>query len=394
LIIAYDITERLRLLEQLRQAQKMEAVGQLAAGVAHDFNNLLTVVRGNSGLIQMKEDLDPDTLLLTDEIADAGTRAAELTAQLLAYSRKSVMRRRTIDLNDVLKSAGGMLRRTVKETIDVQTRTASEPLPVKADAGMLNQVLLNLGVNARDALPHGGRLTVAGRRQSFHAGDLPDNSDAKPGDYAAIEVSDNGIGMNSDVRNHAFDPFYTTKDVGQGTGLGLSTAYGILRQHGGWIDLDSEPGRGTTFTIFLPFTRSVPGNDREETSSGVLGRGDETIMVVEDEESVRQTVRRTLKHHGYTVLEAEDGVAAESLWRDRGQEVDLVLTDLVMPNGISGFEVARRMRAGRPSLKVIYMTGHSQDLVEHGGKLTAGIDFLPKPFENRDLIRMIRDRLD
>lgn len=394
LLIAYDITDRLKLLEQLRQAQKMEAVGQLAAGVAHDFNNLLTVVRGNSGLIQLKENLDDDTCILTREIEDAGSRAAALTSQLLAFSRKSVMQRRAIDLNEVARSAGGMLKRVMEETIEVSYRCANEALPVKADSGMLDQVLLNMAVNSRDAMPDGGKFSIITRRADFTAKNLPANPDSVPGQYAVLEVSDSGAGMEPDVRERVFEPFFTTKDVGKGTGLGLSTAYGILRQHGGWIDLRSEPGRGSTFTIYLPITDSVQRNHEGEAPSDILGRGEETILVVEDEDSVRHTVRRALKYHGYTVLEAENGPAAQAIWKEQRGHIDLLLTDMVMPNGMSGFDVARRLQDDQPELKVIYMTGHSQDLVEHGGKLVAGVDFLPKPFENRDLVRIIRERLD
>lgn len=393
LIIANDLTERLKLLEQLRQAQKMEAVGQLAAGVAHDFNNLLTVVRGNSGLIRMKPGLDDDTTILTREIEAAGGRAAELTGQLLAYSRKSVMQPRDFDLNEVIRSVGGMLNRMIGETINVVYECSPDALPVNADPTMLDQVLLNLGVNSRDAMPDGGRFSMTAGQIDFNGAQQPGNPDGKPGRYATVTVTDTGCGMSEDVLDHVFDPFFTTKEVGKGTGLGLSTAYGILRQHEGWIDVESSPGQGAKFTIYLPLTSARIADEPKAEDDGA-GRGHETILVVEDHDIVRQTVDRVLSEYGYQVLLAEDGPAAEQIWQDSERTIDLVLTDLVMPRGLSGLELSRRLRAQRSDLKVIYMTGHSQELIEHGGQLNPGVDFLPKPFENAELVRMVRSRLD
>lgn len=304
------------------------------------------------------------------------------------------MQSRVLDLNVIVRASVRIMGRLAGETINVVEKCNDQSLSVEADAGMLDQVLLNLCVNARDAMPDGGTLTVSTRSVAFNNENTPRNPDASPGKYAAVEVRDSGEGMSPEVCEHAFDPFFTTKDVGKGTGLGLSTAYGILTQHGGWIDLNSTPGQGATFTLYLPLTTALPAHSNTAPEADDSARGTETILVVEDEEPVRQTVRRALRHYGYKVLEAEDGIAAEALWREESEKVDLILTDLVMPHGITGMELGRRLKHSRPDLKIIYMTGHSQDLVEHGDKLTAGIDFLPKPFENRDLIRLIRDRLD
>lgn len=393
LLIAYDVTERLRLLEQLRQSQKMEAIGQLAAGIAHDFNNLMTVVRGNAGLLS-DEPLSKDAQMLTDEIEDASRRAAELTSQMLAFSRKSIMRPRIVDLRDVLQTAAGMLNRMIGETIEVSYHCPQESLLVKADAVMLDQVLLNLGVNARDAMPEGGTLTMTARLVDYDADNLPPQAEAQPGSYVLVEVEDTGTGMSEDVKQHIFDPFFTTKDIGQGTGLGLSTAYGILRQHGGWIAVESQLDQGSKFTLHLPSTTRPTEEANREIPSDGFGHGTETILMVDDDDRVRQSVSRTLKHYGYRVLEANDGPTAEKLWSEQRDEIDLVLTDLVMPNGCSGLELGRRLQAEKPDLKIIYMTGHSQELLEHGGHLVADVDFLPKPFENRDLVRLIRERLD
>lgn len=394
LIIAYDVTEKLKMLAELQQAQKMEAVGQLAAGIAHDFNNLLTVISGNLGLVQMKEELDDYTLTLVGEVQHAATRASDLTGQLLAYSRKSVMERKRLPLNSVVTEAVKLLSRTLEETIKVRCRRAEEDVTVIGDFGMLSQVLLNLGVNARDAMPNGGEITLATRRVRYDRDSVPDTPDALPGEFGVIEFADNGEGMSLETRGKVFEPFFTTKDVGKGTGLGLSTAYGILRQHGGWIDLESEPGVGTTFSIHLPVAPDSSSDPIAEETLEQPRRGEETILVIEDEASVRDVVSRTLSSFGYKVLEAEDGPAAKTVWADHGSRVDLVLSDLVMPNGMSGFDIARELRNQRAELKVIYMSGHSSELLELGGSLIPGVDFLAKPFQPSDLVRLVRSRLD
>jgi len=394
LIIAYDVTEKLKLLEELQQAQKMEAVGQLAAGIAHDFNNLLTVISGNLGLVQLNGGLDSNARFLIGDVQTAATRAADLTDKLLAYSRKSVMERKPLALNKVVTEAATLLGRTLEETIEVACHCAAEDITVIGDAGMLNQVLLNLGVNARDAMPRGGRITFSTRHARYDRDNKPDHPDALTGEFGVIEVTDNGEGMSAEIRDKVFEPFFTTKDVGKGTGLGLSTAYGILRQHGGWIDLESEPGGGATFLLHLPVAAETSSVSLPEAPLEKPRRGEETILVIEDEHQVRDVVCRGLTSFGYKVLEAEDGPAAKVVWADHGGRVDLVLTDLVMPNGMSGFDVARDLCAEREGLKVVYMSGHSRELLELGGSLIPGVDFLAKPFQTTDLVRLIRSRLD
>jgi len=395
LILAYDVTARLKLLAELRQAQKMEAVGQLAAGIAHDFNNLLTVICGNLGLVEMKTNLDPDTQTLVDGIDEAAQRASDLTHQLLAFSRKSIMRLEAKNLNDIVQSSAMILQRTLGETIEIHCSLAQGELTVECDSGLLSQAMLNLGLNARDAMPEGGALTLTTSQARLVPEDLRENADAKPGDYAVVEVGDTGCGMTEAVRAKAFEPFFTTKDVGKGTGLGLSTTYGIVRQHDGWIDLESSPGKGARFRIHLPLSRMTSGIDRAARERGVdVERGAETILLVEDEPPVRKTVARTLRSLGYETFEAGNGNEAEAIWKEHGDRIDLVLTDLVMPSGKSGFDVARELRKDRPDLKVIYMTGHSSELLEHAGSLVRGVDFLPKPFPPHELSRMIRNRLD
>lgn len=393
LIVAYDVTERLKLVEQLRQSQKMEAVGQLAAGVAHDFNNLLTVIRGNSELLRLNAGLDADARMLTEEVDHAASRAADLTRQLLAFSRKQVMRRRTLDLNNSVGQSIGMLGRLLGETIRVSFCPEKEALLIKADAGMLDQVILNLAVNARDAMPSGGDLVLTTRRVRIQRETMPENPDAAPGDFVLLTVADTGDGMTEAVRRHVFDPFFTTKEVGKGTGLGLATVYGVVRQHGGWVDVESEIGRGTSFRIYLPLTGPESESDSGENPTEAFGRGTETILLVEDEEPVRVMISKTLTRYGYKVIEAVDGPGAEVVWQERGKEIDLLLTDIVMPNGISGLDLADRIRVERPGLKVIFMTGYSEDLVSHGAELRVGVDFLPKPFERSELVRLVRSRL-
>ncbi len=395
LILAYDVTERLKLLAELRQAQKMEAVGQLAAGIAHDFNNLLTVICGNLGLVEMKTNLDPDTQTLVDGIDEAAQRASDLTHQLLAFSRKSIMRLEAKNLNDIVQSSAMILQRTLGETIEIHCSLANEELTVECDSGLLSQAMLNLGLNARDAMPEGGALTLTTGQARLGPDDTRENTDAKPGDYAVIEVRDTGAGMSEAVRHKAFDPFFTTKDVGKGTGLGLSTTYGIVRQHDGWIVLDSSPGKGARFRIHLPLSRmSTDVSRAAKERGGPIERGAETILLVEDEPPVRKTVAKTLRRFGYKTFEAGNGNEAEALWKEHGDRIDLVLTDLVMPSGKSGFDVARELKKDRPDLKVIYMTGHSSELLEHAGSLVRGVDFLPKPFPPHEFSRMIRNRLD
>ncbi|HWA17147.1 MAG TPA: ATP-binding protein, partial [Gemmatimonadales bacterium] len=358
--VHHDITEQKRAAEalnrseeQLRQAMKMEAIGRLAGGVAHDFNNLLTSVLGHAGLaldtVDSKSPVHDDLL----EIQAAGGRAAQLTQQLLAFSRKQMLEPRLVDLNAVVSNIARMLRRTIGEDVELATRLASDLGTVRADPVQMEQVLLNLAVNARDAMPDGGRLTIE-----------TSNVQSPEGAMVRVRVQDTGTGMSEEVRAHLFEPFYTTKEVGKGTGLGLATAYGIVRQSGGNITVVSAPGQGSTFTIDLPMVRGEPAPVEPVVTVAPRG-GNETILLVEDEESVRSLTRRVLELQGYRVLSAASGEGALALSRSSSERIHLLLTDVVMP-GISGPKLAELLLAERRGVRLIYMSGYAATMLERG----------------------------
>jgi PAS domain S-box-containing protein len=386
--VHHDITERKRAAEklrlsedQLRQALKMEAIGRLAGGVAHDFNNLLTSVLGHAGLaLEAVDRNNPvhDDLL---EIQAAGGRAAQLTQQLLAFSRKQVLEPRLLDLNTVVTGIARMLRRTIGEDVELATRLAQDLGTVRADAVQMEQVLLNLAVNARDAMPDGGRLTI--ETSNVHTAEAQ---------LVRVKVHDTGMGMSGEVRAHLFEPFYTTKDVGKGTGLGLATAYGIVRQSGGDISVESEPGRGSTFIVDLPMVRGEP-TPVEPVVEFVPRGGTETILMVEDEESVRSLTRRVLELQGYRVLSAASGELALEISRNFSGRIHLLLTDVVMP-GITGPKLADILLAERQGLRLIYMSGYAATMLERGIRLSPETAFLQKPFTTDILMRRVREVLD
>ncbi len=395
-----DITERKRAQEharfaeeQLRQSQKMDALGQLSGGVAHDFNNLLTVIQINASLVSDGRDV-AEIKEHASEIRLAAERAASLTRQLLLVSRKQVMQPTSFDLNTVARDMVKMLHRIVGEDIDLQT-VYQEPLPLlRGDVGMIEQVLLNLVVNARDAMPNGGRLTVRTSLRTLDEADARTNPEARSGPCIGLTVSDTGVGIAPDVLPHVFEPFFTTKAVGRGTGLGLATVYGIVRQHDGWIMIRSEPGTGTAVEVTLPVTEHVqPTPSRPRTSERSIG-GSETVLVVEDEQVVRQLVVGVLRRHGYTVLEAHSGVAALAVWQEHQDGIDVVLTDLVMPDGMNGLELAERLRRDRPDLKVLYTSGYTAELACTGAPLVDGINFLQKPYSPIQLAQTLRQLID
>jgi PAS domain S-box-containing protein len=367
--------------DQLRQATKMEAVGRLAGGVAHDFNNLLTSVLGHADLALAR--LTPGDTLYDDllEIKSAGTRAASLTQQLLAFSRKQVLEPRVVDLNTIVTGIAKMLRRTIGEDVELVTRLAPDLGPVRADPIQMEQVLLNLAVNARDAMPEGGCLTIETM-----------NLRSSTGPAVRIRVEDTGIGMTADVRAHLFEPFFTTKEVGKGTGLGLATAYGIVQQSGGSISVSSEPGQGTTFVIDLPQVGGEPAPPEPVMPEG-FGHGTETILLVEDEESVRNLTRRVLQHSGYHVLSAPNGEAALELSRHHPGVIHLLLTDVVMP-GISGPRLAEVLLPEREGMRCIFMSGYAATTLEQKILLQGDTIFLQKPFTRAQLIRRIREAID
>jgi PAS domain S-box-containing protein len=389
-----EIDRRKRGEEELRQAQKMEAVGRLAGGVAHDFNNLLTVITGYNDMLL--EDLGDDHPLRghAHEIRKASSRATELTAQLLAFGRKAMIAPRRLDLNGLILESKNMLCRLIGEDIELTTDLAPGLGAVKADPGQLHQVIVNLVVNARDAMPRGGRLTVATADAELDEAYARDHPQVRPGPYVRLTVGDTGHGMPQEVLAHVFEPFFTTKALGKGTGLGLASVHGIVRQSQGHIEVHSEPGRGTTFTIYLPRGESsewkAPAEAGEEAPPP---RGRETILLAEDEDSLRAYAGGLLRRLGYQVLDAADGAAALRLWDQQEAAVDLLVTDVVMP-AMGGRELAQELTRRRPGLKVLYMSGYTDDVVVRHGVAEAEAAFLPKPFSPSDLAQKVRELLD
>jgi signal transduction histidine kinase/CheY-like chemotaxis protein len=388
-----DVTDRRLLEDQYRQAQKMEAIGRLAGGVAHDFNNLLTVILGHASTMPLTTD-DPETLEQAREIALAAERAAGLTRQLLLFSRKQVMRPVGVNLNETIGAVTRMLQRIIGEDIVLHADFAPGLPLVHADPGMLEQVLLNLAVNSRDAMPAGGNLTLSTRNGVAAAHEAQCATEGLSGPFVCLSVRDTGTGIPPEVLPRIYEPFFTTKEAGKGTGLGLATVYGIVRQHGGWLTVDSEVGRGTTFHLYFPAmpTRNEVAVAPEPLPG--LERGTETILVVEDEPAVQRLTAAVLTRCGYTVHTASSGVAALAEWKARGASIDLVLTDMVMPEGMTGPALAARLREDRPHLKVVFTSGYSADIV--GGEITRDprVYFLQKPFQPDRLAHIVRQCLD
>jgi PAS domain S-box-containing protein len=385
----FDITQHKQLEEQFRQASKMEAVGRLAGGIAHDFNNLLLAILGFSDLLL--NDLDPDSPHRDDvtEIQKAAQRAAALTRQLLAYSRKQVLQAKVIDMNQVVSEVNKMLRRMIGEDIELVTILDPDLGKVKADPSQIEQVIINVAINARDAMPQGGRLAL--RTSNVELDETTSN--LQQGSYILLSISDTGSGMSADVKTHLFEPFFTTKDLGQGTGLGLSTVYGIVKQSGGDIEVDSEPGRGTTFKIYFPrmAETALPPKLLDSAAPKICGL--ETILLAEDEAGVRSLLRRVLEQNGYTVLEAENGTEALQLCAKHPEPIHLLVTDLVMPK-MNGRELAERMAQIRPNLQVLYMSGYTDDAIIRQGIQELGTAFLQKPFNPAAFLEKVRQRLD
>jgi PAS domain S-box-containing protein len=389
-----DVTERRRLEDQLRQAQKMDALGQLSGGVAHDFNNLLTVIQVNAALLA-RTSRNTNVREHTDAISEATERAAALTRQLLMVSRKQIMQQRPVDLNAVVANLTRMLRRVLGEDIALVAQCQPRLPLVAADINLLEQVILNLVVNARDAMPRGGQLTIVTGSAELAEATQKSGFEVAAGTYVWVSVSDTGTGIATEHLPHLFEPFFTTKKVGRGTGLGLATAYGIVRQHRGWIEVDSELGRGTSFRLFIPATEGVASQPVDTTSAeDELPSGTETVLVVEDEHALRDLVVSLLASCGYTVLHAGSGIAALELWKQHASRIQLVLTDVVMPGGVSGRELAERLRAERPDLPVVYTSGYSPDLTGSGEALVEGVNFLQKPYQPAALARAVRNCLD
>ncbi len=388
-----DVTESRAVEEQLRQAQKMEAVGRLAGGIAHDFNNLLTAIMGYGDLATSRLSPGDPARAELAEIDRAAHRAADLTRQLLAFSRKQVLQPRVISLNAIVSDTDRMLRRLIGEDIELVTRL-NEPLgSVKADTGQVEQVLVNLAVNARDAMPRGGKLTIETSDVDLGTSGSAFHLDAPPGRYVLLAVSDSGTGMDASTLSHVFEPFFTTKPAGRGTGLGLSMVYGVVKQSGGHVTVYSEPGVGTAFKIYLPRVEDAPEKSLATSGPAAPAGGTETILVVEDEEAVRRLTCRALEIQGYTVLAAANADEAAVLSETHAGEIDLMVTDVVMPQ-TSGRTVAERAVARRPRMKVLFMSGYTDDAIVRHGVLDAGTAFLQKPFTPVSLGRKVRDVLD
>jgi len=387
-----DITERRALEEQLRHSQKMEAVGQLAGGIAHDFNNLLTVILGYSDLLMSSVSADALARDCVSEIRLAGERAAALTRQLLAFSRKQMLEPKIVDINEIVSASERMLRRLIAANIRITT--VLEPLVsrVRVDSGQFEQVVLNLSINARDAMPHGGELTITTRNVALDEAFCRTQRGAKPGEYIAFSVRDNGCGMTPEVKARIFEPFFTTKAPGKGTGLGLATVYGIVEQSSGFITVESEPGAGAEFTVYLPAV-DVAESIVEMKEHDAALRGNETIMLVEDEECVRKLTKSVLESQGYTLLEASNGLEALQTTESYSYPIHLLITDVVMPE-VGGRELARRMRDRRPLMKVLFVSGYSDQVVTTDDETNESITFLQKPFSPLTLLRKLRSILD
>lgn len=390
-----DITERKRLETQLRQAQKMEAVGRLAGGVAHDFNNLLTAIIGYSDLILRRLDvhdpLQPDVL----EIRKAAEQAGSLTGQLLAFSRKQILQPKVINLNDVVSRVDKMLQRLIGEHIELVLDLEPHLGAIKADPGQMEQVIVNLAVNARDAMSRGGRLVIKTGATQLDQSFVHAHLGARPGKYVMLTISDTGEGMDDETMSHLFEPFFTTKEQGRGTGLGLATVYGIVKQSEGYIWVDSEPGQGTTFAVYLPLVEASPepaarGPDRREAGRPVS----ETILVVEDNALVRGLICAVLEQHGYTVLQAGDGPDALKVHAECQHPIHMLVSDVVMPGGMSGLDLARQLAEADADIRVLLLSGYTEDMIGHYGGLPGRASFLQKPFTPDVLTRTVRATLD
>jgi len=389
--IAEDVTDRRVLEDQFRQAQKMEAVGRLAGGVAHDFNNLLMVISGYAEVILAKLDLTHPLHEKGRAIQQAADRATTLTRQLLAFSRKQLLELKVVDVNTIVEDMERLLRPLIGENIDLAARLAPDAGHTRADAGQLEQVLMNLVVNAKDAMPSGGSLTIRTQKVAVDETHRGGQTFIRPGNYVLLSVSDTGMGMDKETQSRIFEPFFTTKEKGKGTGLGLSTVYGIVKQTGGYVMVQSEEGRGTTFHIYLPQVEAAAETNAAPIAHTAVG-GTETVLLVEDEESVRQLVRETLAAKGYQVVEAENGEAGLAAAEKLEGRIDLVITDVVMP-GMGGRELVKQLSQTRPETKVLYLSGYTEDAIVSEGTIESGAAFLQKPFTLQSLSRKVREVL-
>jgi PAS domain S-box-containing protein len=395
LAMVRDITEKNTLEKQLQQAQKLEAVGRLTGGIAHDFNNVLSAIIGYTDFILMKTDKEDENRQHLQEIKKAGERAAALTHQLLAFSRKQVLKPEVLDPNNVIKELEKMIRRIIGEDIIFMANLKPDVDRIKADPAQMEQIIMNLAINARDAMPTGGKLTIETANVFLDEGYANHHIAVKPGTYVMLAVSDNGVGMDKEIQEHIFEPFYSTKGE-KGTGLGLATVYGIVKQSGGSIWVYSEPGQGTTFKIYFPRVEEGVVSKKKAKKVMESVRGTETVLVVEDEYTVRSMISLVLKDNGYTILEASNGTEALSIFHQHKDQINLLLTDAIMP-GMNGRELAEQITATNPTIKVLYASGYTDDIIVHHGILEEGINFLQKPFAPSLLlstVRMVLDKVD
>ena len=380
--------------EIVMRQERLAAVGQMAAGVAHEFNNILTVIQGHAALLLDNPSLDEESVKSLTQIISGVERTAKLIRQMLAFSRKQIMQREVLDLNLIAAAATDMLGPLLGESIVVRCHLAQHPRHVLADATMIEQIVVNLAVNARDAMPKGGELTVSTREVKVSQSDVEAKVERHAGQIARLSVTDTGCGMEAAVIDHLFEPFFTTKEVGKGVGLGLATVYGMVKQHQGWIEVESQPGQGACFHIHLPIAEKPAEKPGERAPLSQVQGGKEIILVVEDEEALRELVREILEGHGYLVLEAANGMEALRVWEAQGRKVDLLLSDIVMPEGMSGRELAEKLQEADPRLPVILTSGYSQDMIERDRGLDGRIKFFSKPYHPAQLAQAVRESLN
>ena len=393
--ITRDITEKRRLEDHLRQAQKLEAIGLLAGGVAHDFNNVLAGILMHVSVIGTDPRLPADLAGMLQDLDGAARDAASLPRQLLLFSRRQAMQPQPVCLDELVQSVLKMVQRLIKENIQIEFHSLDEPLQIYADHGMIEQLVMNLCINARDAMPVGGCLTLATEPCKINEDYKLKVPDARAGRFVRLSVTDTGTGMDEATLSHIFEPFFTTKEAGRGTGLGLATVFGIVQQHQGWIEVQSAVGRGTTFAIYLPIhTHGRAVRQPKIVAEKPVPGGQETILLVEDEAGIRRTMAIALRRKGYQVLEAADADEALKIWEQQGTQIDLLLSDMVMPGELSGLELAARFRQSKPGLKIILDSGYSTEMTGGGGSELKDIVYLPKPFTLKELTSVLRQCLD
>jgi len=384
--------ERRKLHEQFLQAQKMESIGQLAGGVAHDFNNVLTVIQGHASMLRARPELPEEVRGSVNQILLAAERAATLTRQLLTFSRKQVTQTRVLDLNEVVANLTKMLKHVLRADVSLHVNTNSRAFLVRANAGMIEQVLMNLAINASDAMPQGGKLAITTSDELIGPEYVQLNPQGAEGDYVCLSVSDSGEGISQENLSRIFEPFFTTKPAGRGTGLGLATVYGIVRQHSGWITVYSELGKGTLFRIYLPAAKERADAKVERPVLEAVRGGTETILLIEDEAPLRALDRSILEGYGYEVVEADCAKAAMERWEEHRNRIAVILTDIVVPGGVNGPDLAKKFRAEKPALRVIFSSGYGADMIDLEPR--EGVNFLQKPYSPHRLAKAVRDVLE